>query len=289
MESKQTNPEDEFDSRPGLSLEELSEVAAEAGLDPENVRKAALHLYADPVNANTSTVSDQDEVYAERWIEGDLTEEFVDLVISDLNHRYNTTHKKESLRDNILGDSSSKPKQRSSIQRTDNSLEWTYSNEDNSVIVRALIQSRGDQIRIRISKKELQDAGYSALTYDDPIQYMSYVPYLAGIVVLFSLPFSFFVNLIAAIILFSLLRISLIPGAKKLSMWFGEPDLQKKENPIKKYKREVELVSDDLAKLISGKETQTQEKPARIEFPDSEKRREDSETRTGESRERDRG
>ena len=48
-----------------------------------------------------------------------------DLVIADLNHRYNATHEKVNWMDNIMHDSSSSIlDQQSKVKRTGKSLEW---------------------------------------------------------------------------------------------------------------------------------------------------------------------
>jgi len=78
---------------PGLNLEELSKIAIDAGLDPENVRQAALQL--DQPESNQNTITSKNEVFSEHWVDGKLTDELIDLVISDLNHRYSASHERK--------------------------------------------------------------------------------------------------------------------------------------------------------------------------------------------------
>ena len=123
LESKQSQEFDAVDGGPGLSLEELSQIAVDAGLDPENVIKAADELSSSSQpksKAGKQTASVKgNEVIAEQWVTGDFTDEQADLVIADLNHRYNATHEKVGWMDNILHDASLNTDQQSKIKRTE--------------------------------------------------------------------------------------------------------------------------------------------------------------------------
>ncbi len=277
METGQMRERDKAGSLPGLDLEELSKVAADAGLDPENVRKAAQQL-DEPVSDREEAPS-QNELFAERWVEGKLTDELTDLIVSDLNHRYSASHEKKSWRDSILEDGDEDEVFKSTVQRTGSSLEWKFTDDYEGIVTRALIQPRKDKVRIRISKKgawgyELDEDYYES----DPVEYLSYVPYLAGFAALFSLQYSFIVNLIIAIVVFSALHLTLVPAAKKLSDLVGDSSSSKKNKRIKKFNNEVERVADDLEVLIGGSEKEP-ESSDRIEIPDARGKEEGSENR----------
>ncbi|REL38431.1 hypothetical protein DYD21_00300 [Rhodohalobacter sp. SW132] len=274
MESGQLSEKNAPGDLPGLNLDELSEVAAEAGIDPENVRKAA-HQLDQPV-PDQSTPPSKNEVFAERWVKGKLTEESIDLIISDLNHRHNATHKRKSWRENILEDGEDEL-EKSTVQRTGQSVEWKYSDDYyEGVEYRVLIQPRKDQFRIRASMKGLWGSNLGDSYYeDDPIEYLSYVPYLAGAVALFSLPYSFLLNLIVAILAFSFLQLTLVPAAKKLSDRFADSGSSKREKRIDRFKREVEQVADELVQLTGGSTVST-ENTGRIELPDSKENEQNS-------------
>ncbi|CAN5186330.1 hypothetical protein BH23BAC3_BH23BAC3_08370 [soil metagenome] len=249
----------EHDNRPGLSLEELSAIAVEAGLDPENVREAARQL-SSPAKKSHSTIA-RDDVVAERWVTGELTDELADLVIADLNHRYNATHIKKSWKDNILEDGDDESVERSKVQRTGNSIEWKYPDEGKKEVVRALIQPKKNQIRIRVSKRYNRDASYTDL--DSGIMgYLSYIPFLAALVVLISLPYSFFLNAILAILMFTILQLGLLPAARKITEKRAgrkeKGDLEIKSKKSDTFAMEVNNVADDLARLLSSSSAREQ-------------------------------
>lgn len=273
METGQMRERGEAGSLPGLDLEELSKVAADAGLDPENVRKAA-HQLDEPVSDREEAPS-QNEIFAERWVDGKLTDELTDLIISDLNHRYSASHIRKSWRDSILEDGDEDEVFKSTVQRTGSSLEWKFTDDYEGVVTRALIQPRKDKVRVRISKKgawgtELDDEYYES----DPIEYLSYVPYLAGFAALFSLQYDFLINVIIAILIFSALHLTLVPAAKKLSNLLGDSKSSKRNNRIKKFNNEIERVADDLEVLIGGSEKELKTS-GRIEISDSRDKGED--------------
>lgn len=253
LESDQLDNIEASENLPGLNLQELLDVAAEAGLDPENVRQAA-HYMDSPVDKRTAKIN-KNEIYAEKWVNGELSQELADLVIANLNHRYNATHERQSWRDNILDDRPDESTGRSKVQRTGKSVEWKYLDEYKTMEVRALIQPVKDKVRIRISKKNVHgtaiedmDAGAEG--------YISYIPYLAAVVVLFSLPYSFFVNLIAAILAFTLLQFTLVPAAKKLSERIKDSGSSNREKRTARFKREVEQAADELAAMIGSPDTE---------------------------------
>ena len=285
LESKQSNDFDSIEGGPGLSLDELSQIAIDAGLDPENVRKAALQLDQPAVERSSDT--DGNEVFAEHWVKGELTKEATDLAIADLNHRYGASHERESWRDNILNAGSGESTKKSTVQRTGKNVEWKVVDEYGSVSVRVLLQQRNSDIRVRVSKKSTWGTALTDMN-GDLFDYLSYVPYLTGFAVLISLPSSFFISAIVAILAYTLLKLTLEPGARRLAKAVGYSETSTKEKSSDRHRREVERVAEDLARLIGVSKSEP-ESPGRIELPDTESKIEDSETKSGGSREKDRG
>jgi len=197
---------------------------------------------------------------------------------------------KEKWRDSIL-EYSEEEIGKSTVQRTGQSVEWKFADDYEGIVNRVLIQPRNEKIRIRVSKKAMwgADLDEDEFHYSDAIEYVSYVPYLAGFLALFSLPYTFLINLIAAILLFTVLQLTLVPGAKKLSGRLKESDSSTKEKPIDRYMLEVKQVTEDLANLLSDPKKQPKQHSGKIELPDSDTNAPDSEARTRSNRERDRG
>jgi len=264
MESGQLREMNAAGELPGLNIDELSEIAAEAGLDPEHVRQAARGL--DSPAENQQAVTSKNEIFAEKWADAELTDELAELVIADLNHRFNTTHQRQNWRDNILDEGPDETTGRSHVRHTGKSIEWKTIDENEAVEVRALIQPVKGKVRIRASKKDVKGSG-TVKAANGAVGYVSYIPYLAALVVLFSLPYSLLVNLIAAILVFSILQLTLVPGAKKLSERLNQSGATGREKRNSLYKREVEQLTDELAALIGGS-TDEAVGPGRIGLPD---------------------
>ena len=294
LESKQSNDFDAVEGGPGLSLDELSQIAVDAGLDPENVRKAAGELSPSgrgKTDSQTSTVK-ENEVIAEQWVDADFTDDLADLVIADLNHRYNATHEKVSWMDNIMNDASLDTDQQSKVKRTGKSLEWQKLSEMGTEDIRVLIQPRDDKIRIRVAKKNIY--GTSFENTDSVTGFLPYIPFIAAVVTLFALPINYFVNSIVAIAVFFSAKVLI----SKNSDWIKKKFADSKASTEEKYRTEVESVARDLAGLIGQPQKKSQAEAApeketsstslgdiEIEDPEDETDRESNSAR---SRNRDR-
>lgn len=292
LESKQSQEFESIEGAPGLSLDELSQVAIDAGLDPKNVRRAAGELSGDPqLNSSISTVKDN-EVIAEQWVDGEFTDDLADLVIADLNHRYNATHEKVNWMDNIMNDASLDTDQQSKVKRTGKSLEWQKLSEMGSEDIRVLIQPIDDKIRIRVAKKNVYGTTFEDT--DSITGFLPYIPYLAAIILLFALPFNFFFNINIAVLSF----IALWVFVSKRSEWIKKKLSDSKSNRAEKYRSEVESVARDLSGLIGQPQKKSQAEAAseketssaslgdiEIEDPEDETDRESNSAR---SRNRDR-
>jgi hypothetical protein len=249
LESKQSDINELLNDGPGLSLDELSSIAVEAGLDPENVRKAANELSPSPQGDTQNATVNNDEVIYEQWITGDFTDEIADLVIADLNHRYNTTHEKTNWKDNILHDASTEPDRQSKVTRTGKSLEWKKLNKHGADEIQVLIQPRNDQVRIRVTKHNIMGGGF--IDRNDSSGYLSYIPYLAGLIMIVALPNSFLYNMIFGIITFAILQFTL----KSRLGWVQKKLSGSKDQKLESYRSEVQTIARDLAKLIETPST----------------------------------
>lgn len=244
LESKQSQEFESIDSAPGLSLDELSQIAVDAGLDPENVRKAAGELSTSTKPDNQTSTVKNNEVIAEQWVTGKFTDEQADLVIADLNHRYNATHEKVNWMDNIMHDASLDTDRQSEVKRTGKSLEWKKMNEYGTEEIRVLIQPRNDQIRIRVAKQNVYGTNFEDT--DSITGFLPYLPYLAGVVMFFALQGGLFLNALFAVLTFFILKILI----SKNSGWIKEKLSDSTSNTFEKYRGEVQSVASGLAGLI---------------------------------------
>ncbi|REL33456.1 hypothetical protein DYD21_11840 [Rhodohalobacter sp. SW132] len=136
----------------GLTMQDLEKIAADSGIDPELMHRAADELDRDDAmtDLKESTRVNRSEIVAEHWIKGELTREILDDLIIELNHRFGTSEDDINWWDRLWNDYSGKPL----INRTKSSADWRYTDEMEFYTTRVLIQQRGDKLRIRVSKRQ---------------------------------------------------------------------------------------------------------------------------------------
>jgi hypothetical protein len=135
----------------GLSLDELTQIAADSGIDPELVRKAAQEFDTSRSGKTTekpATAVSRKEISCERWLEITPDRYVLDELITELNHIFNTSDKDMSWWDKLWDDYTGKAK----VRKTGSSVEWTHTSEDGNFTYRVLLQRRGNRFRIRVSK-----------------------------------------------------------------------------------------------------------------------------------------
>lgn len=151
LESKRSDS-GQSGSGKGLTIHDLEKIAADAGIDPELMHRAAEEFE----NSNLShqieetTKVTKSEIVAEHWIKGKLTPQIMDDLVIELNHRFGTSEADINWWDRLWNDYSGKPQ----INRTNSSVDWRYKDEIELYTTRALIQQRGDKLRIRVSKRQ---------------------------------------------------------------------------------------------------------------------------------------
>lgn len=94
METSRTMSE-EANVQEGLTLDEISAIAAESGIDPEFIRKADKEFAPDHLSKSQETTKPRKDVkkrdhelYFEKWLSVKADPQITDLVISDLYHRF---------------------------------------------------------------------------------------------------------------------------------------------------------------------------------------------------------
>ena len=141
-------------TREGLTIYDLEKIAADAGIDPELMRQAADELRYDtrPKDIDiedTTTVNDK-EIVAEHWVKGELTPQILDNLIIELNQRFGTSQEEIYWWNTLFNDYSGK----ALVNKTATSADWKYTDDFRMYTTRALIQQRGDKLRIRVSKRQ---------------------------------------------------------------------------------------------------------------------------------------
>ncbi|MCC5914834.1 MAG: hypothetical protein JJU46_10700 [Balneolaceae bacterium] len=137
----------------GLSLEELATIAADSGIDPELVARAAKEHESGSIDTPSDPIMEinSDEISCERWIEASPGKRVLDDLILELNHKFNTSDEDVTWWDKLWDDYSGKAK----VRKTSSSVEWVHSDEHGSFTHRVLFQKRGVRFRIRVSKTVL--------------------------------------------------------------------------------------------------------------------------------------
>jgi len=136
----------------GLTIDELKDVASEAGLDPQLIDQAASEMDATAHGLKERVRVNREEIVSETWLDVQPDRETMDLLVTELNHIYGTT---EELNwwDNLWGTHEGKAK----VTRTSSTTEWNYKTEAGIYSTRVLMQRRGERFRIRASKRQIMD------------------------------------------------------------------------------------------------------------------------------------
>lgn len=159
----------------GLTISELEQVAAEAGIDPELIQRAANEFNEQAgehtIRSSNNTKIKQDEIVCEHWIDANPDNKVLDDLVTELNHRYGTSHEDVSWWNKLWDDYAGKAK----IRRTPTTLEWQYMDEWQYYTTRVLLQKRGEKLRIRVSKRQKWGMNWGAEGYN----YWLLIPLLA--------------------------------------------------------------------------------------------------------------
>lgn len=156
----------EKSSRKGLSITELEQIAAESGIDPELIQIAAKELDSsttteETFNSEKAKVKSE-EIVSERWLSVGLEPRNFDDMITELNHKYGTSDKDVNWWDDLWNSYHGKAK----VRKSSNSLEWQYTDEFGYYTTRVLLQKRGENFRVRVSKRQLWGMKWNTGDYD---------------------------------------------------------------------------------------------------------------------------
>lgn len=130
--------------RPGLTLAELEQIAAEAGIDPAHLHAAAAEL-DDPgrplVGRRSGTTATH--IYTERWVPGELTSEAWEDVVAELRHRFDSA---------LVGSLGMGDYGLSTTEQVGRTVEWKHTSLS-GIETRVLVQPREGQLRIRLNQR----------------------------------------------------------------------------------------------------------------------------------------
>ncbi len=149
-------------NRTGLTLADLEEIAAESGIDPDLIKRAASEFDRDSSESkdkgSTANVT-SNEIICERWIDAQPGDQTLKELVTELNHRFGTSEDDINWWHKLWNDYAGVAKTR----KTANSLEWEYLNDGETETTRVLFQKRGERFRIRVSKRR-----HWGLKWDSP-------------------------------------------------------------------------------------------------------------------------
>lgn len=138
----------------GLTIQDLEKIAADAGIDPELMQKAAEELHhnhtPDAADIEDTTTIQNKEIVAEHWVKGNLTPHILDNLIIEMNQRFGTSQEEISWWNTLVNDYSGK----ALVNKRSSSADWKYTDDFQMYTTRVLVQQRGDKIRIRVSKRQ---------------------------------------------------------------------------------------------------------------------------------------
>jgi len=149
-----------IDKSSGLSMEDLEKIAADSGIDPELMRRAAdeLRQGSSSVNLDETTSITDSEILAEHWIKGQVDNQILDNLIVEMNHRFGTSQDEITWWNKLFDDYSGK----AVVKKTATTAEWKYTDEMSLYTTRVLIQQRGEKLRIRVSKRQAMNLSWDS-------------------------------------------------------------------------------------------------------------------------------
>ena len=136
----------------GLTIQELEEIASETGINPKSIQQAADELETGPLTSDKpeSTTVSRNEIVCEQWVDAIPSDQVIDDLITELNHRFGTSEDDGNWWDKLWDDYSGRAK----VKRFSRSIDWSYTDEMEMYTTRVLMQKRGDKFRIRVSKRQ---------------------------------------------------------------------------------------------------------------------------------------
>ena len=144
----------------GLTIQDLEKIAADSGIDPELMRRAAneLHQGSTSDSLDETTVIKDSDILAEHWIKAKVSSRVLDNLILELNHQFGTSQEEITWWNKVFNDYSGK----AIVNKTSTSVEWKYTDELSLYTTRVLIQQRGEKLRIRVSKRQTMNLSWDS-------------------------------------------------------------------------------------------------------------------------------
>lgn len=221
----------------GLTISELEQIAAESGIDPELVQKAARDFEKHSVLTGNKSKEKAEvkkkEIVSERWLNVNVGSQIMDDMVTELNHKYGTSDKDINWWDDLWKNYNGKAK----VRKSSTSLEWQYSDDIGYFTTRVLLQNRGKKFRIRVSKQQLWGMNWNDGEYKFifPILFFPIFIAIGGV-----LTFSFMDSIWPGIAAGAALSTMLYPAIKFYSNY-----------SVKKHQDEVTDTADTLIDLAT--------------------------------------
>lgn len=224
-------------SENGLTLDELTDLASEIGINPEFIREAASELKP----AKSVVVSKKNDVageiiYSEQIIDFIPDTDALDTILNELNHNY------KSSTFNLFSGIKNK--------RTGNRLDWSHMDSSGSFETSVLMQPYGDKYKVRVTKRSLWGMSFKSEVYF----YLFFIVLFGGGAMITS---SIFMDLLwMAIILTVILTSVSFPILKNMNT-----------KKINRFENECEVIVKEIVDnlLMLNKTEVTQEKKIVIE------------------------
>lgn len=201
----------------GLSLDDLTELASELGINPDSIREAAQELMPveDVLSGHKSEVSGE-IIYSEKVIDFIPEGEALDTLLNELNHNYKSSTFNLFLKN----------------KRKGNRLEWSNMDSSGSYETSVLMQPFGDKYKIRVTRRSLWGMSFKSEVY----MYLFFIALFGGGAMITS---SIFLDLLWLAILLTVILLSI-----------SFPVLKKYNN--KKIDRYIESCDDLLEEIINN-------------------------------------
>ena len=218
---------DQREGAPGLTLDEIEKLGADAGIDPAHLRAAAQEVGTHGKVSKGDTGMTRTHVHVERWVDGPLTSEAWEDTVGHLRQHFGADMSA------MMGMSKD-----GEVQRVGQSHEWRHTS-GLGVQTHVTVSPRGDRTRLRIT----QLVGLSS-TRNEGIAYGSLIAgTIATIVSVIGL-----VNTDSGLVAFAAFALTFLVAAAVAIPVVTRLDVKWREKKL----RQLDTLAEDLAPILAA-------------------------------------
>ena len=220
---------DQREGAPGLTLDEIEKLGADAGIDPAHLRAAAQEVGTHGAVSKGDTGMTRTHVHVERWVDGPLTSEAWEDTVGHLRHHFGADMSA------MMGGTPNE------VQQVGQSHEWRHTS-GLGVQTHVTASPRGDRTRLRVTQLVgLSSTRNEGIAYGGLIAFFVTLGGTGAVAALFGSPIGPLGAVGLATLLFVLTSAVAVPTVTRLDARWREKKL-----------RQLGDLADDLAPILAA-------------------------------------